>query len=168
MTYFRIKGLIDMFGNNTKKSVFSVIQTTTVLISGTGTTEKMFQIGIELVKKDINRVMVVAGKSSYMRTRTWDNIKKTLEEKNIDFVFYRINTPTPTVGQVDEAAEIASDYGVTAIIVIAGGNPLDTEKSISSLIADKTKIIKDIYEFRLPAKKTVRRLAPELANEITV
>jgi alcohol dehydrogenase len=164
MTYFESKGRINMWGNNTNINVSAEIRTKTVVISGIGITGKMFQIGNELVKKNINRVMVVTGNGSYMKTRVWDIVKKTLEEKNIDFVFYRINIPTPTVGQVDDAAEIASDFGVTSVIVIVGGSLLDTAKNTANLIVHKVKTVRDIYEFQLPAKKPAQMIALNSAH----
>jgi len=84
--------------------------------------------------------------------------EKSVGRKNINYVFYRDIAPNQPLDQIDEAAEIASDFGVTAVIVIVGISSVDAAKSTALLIANKVKTARDIYEFRFLPKRPARLL----------
>ena len=155
-----------MWDSTTSINVVSDIKTSTTVFFGIGAVDKISQIAAELTKKNITRVIVMSAKGSFYKTDAWDIVRKALEEKNINFVLYSVMTPYPSAWQVDEAAEIALDFGATAVIEISGGSTYDAAKSTAILIANKCKIARDIYEIHFTPEKAVPIIAINLTYGI--
>lgn len=122
------------------------IRAKTTVFFGIGAIEKINQITEELASKNIDKVLVVTGKSSYKTTGAWDYVEKAFKNNNIQYVIYDKVTPNPTVGQVDEAKKIGLDLGAKAVIAIGGGSPIDAGKSAAILLCHPDQTARNLYE----------------------
>lgn len=124
------------------------IRAKTTAFFGIGAIHKMEDIAQNLSEKGIKKVIVMTGKSSHIKTGAWEVTKKALENNAIEYLLYSKVTPNPTVGQVDEAAAAAKDFGAQAVIAIGGGSPIDAAKSVAILIANPGKNAAELYELK--------------------
>lgn len=139
------------------------IRAKTTTYFGVGAINKINDISDALLNKGIKKVVVVTGKGSHIKTGAWDVVKKAFDEKGISYALYSKITPNPTVDQVDEAAELAKDFGAAAVLAIGGGSPIDSAKSVAILMAYPEKNARDIYEFKFLPEKA----APIIAINLT-
>lgn len=115
---------------------------------GIGAINKIDDILKNLKERNVEKVIVVSGKNAYKSTGAWDVIKKALEENNVGYINYDKVTPNPTVDHIDEATQMAKDFGATAVIGIGGGSPIDTAKSVAILLKNQNYNARDLYTFK--------------------
>lgn len=139
------------------------IRAKTTVYFGVGAINKIGDIAADLVNRGIKKVIVITGKSSHIKTGAWDITEKALKEKGIEYILYSRVTPNPTVDQVDEAANMAKEFGAEAVISIGGGSPIDAAKSVAILMSYPDRNARDIYEFRFTPDKA----APIIAINLT-
>ena len=139
------------------------IRTRTLVYFGVGAIQKINDISKDLKEKDIDKVIVMSGKNAYKTTGAWDVVKKALDENNIGYVNYDQVTPNPTTHHVNEAVEIAKDFGAKAVLAIGGGSPTDAGKSVAILLEYPDKNANDIYEFKF----TPTKAAPIISINLT-
>lgn len=121
---------------------------------GVGAINKFYDIAKDLKEnRDIDKVLLVTGKSSYKKCGAWDVIKPALEKYGIEYVHYDKVGPNPTVDMIDEAKEMGVEFGAQAVIGIGGGSPIDTAKSVAILLEYPDKTGKDLYEFKFKPTK---------------
>ncbi|SDF16787.1 iron-containing alcohol dehydrogenase [Sporolituus thermophilus] len=144
-------------------NLISEIRAKTTVYFGVGAIGKMTDIAQELSKRGINKVVVVTGKSSHIKTGAWDKVKQALDAANIAYTLYSKVTPNPTVDQVDEATQLARAFGAQAVIAIGGGSPIDAAKSVAILLEYTDKTGRDLYEFKFTPVKA----APIVAINLT-
>lgn len=130
---------------------------------GVGAIEKIDDIGADLKKKGIDKVIVVSGKGAYKITGAWDVVEKALQKHQIGYVNYAKVTPNPTTINIDEAAQMAKEFGAKAVIAIGGGSPIDTGKSVAILMEYTDKTAAQLYEFEFAPEKA----APIVAINLT-
>lgn len=130
---------------------------------GVGAIEKIDDIAADLKKKGINKVIVVSGKGAYKITGAWDYVEKALQKNEIGYVNYAEVTPNPTTHNIDEAAQMAAEFGAKAVIAIGGGSAIDTGKSAAILMEYPEKIAAQLYEFEFTPEKA----APIVAINLT-
>jgi Alcohol dehydrogenase, class IV len=140
------------------------IRTKTTAYLGVGAINKMFDIADALVKRGIQKVVVVTGKGSHIKSGAWDVVKKALDEKKIEYVLYSKITPNPTADQVDEAAKIAREFGAAAVVAIGGGSPIDAGKSVAIMLAYPDKTTRDLCELKFPVEKAMPIIAINLTH----
>lgn len=110
---------------------------------GVGAINKFYDIAKDLKEnRDIDKVLLVTGKSSYKKCGAWDVIKPALEKYGIEYVHYDKVGPNPTVDMIDEAKEMGVEFGAQAVIGIGGGSPIDTAKSVAILLEYQTKPVR--------------------------
>ncbi|RKD21986.1 Alcohol dehydrogenase, class IV [Caminicella sporogenes DSM 14501] len=131
----------------------------TTIFLGAGAIKKIFDIAKELKEKDIDKVAIVTGKSSYIKCGAWEHVEKALKENDIEFVLYNKVTPNPMSTQVDEATKMARELGAKAVIGIGGGSPIDTAKSVAIMTLYPDYTTADLYEYRFIAKKSLPVIA---------
>jgi alcohol dehydrogenase len=131
------------------------IRAKTTVYLGVGAIEKISDIAKELKKKGIAKVIVVTGKSSYIKTGAWDYAKKALQENEIDFIIYDGITPNPTVDQVDAATIMGREFGARAVLSIGGGSPIDAAKSIAILLEYPEQNARNLMEYQFTPEKAV-------------
>ncbi|MCS7125710.1 MAG: iron-containing alcohol dehydrogenase [Aigarchaeota archaeon] len=115
--------------------VFTITYGGTKLFFGVGGIRYISNIFSELKNKDIDRVLLITGRSSYKISGAWDYVKNSLEEHGFDYQIYDRVLSNPTVDMVDEAVNIGREFNVKAIIGIGGGSPIDTAKAVGCLLA---------------------------------
>ena len=130
---------------------------------GVGAIEKIDDIAADLKKKGVDKVIVISGKGAYKITGAWDYVEKALQKHGIGYVNYAKVTPNPTTHNIDEANQIASEFGAKAVIAIGGGSPIDTGKSVAILMENPGKTASQLYEFEFAPEKA----APIVAINLT-
>ena len=130
---------------------------------GVGAIEKIDDIAADLKKKGVDKVIVVSGKGAYKITGAWDYVEKALQKHGIGYVNYAKVTPNPTTHNIDEANQMASEFGAKAVIAIGGGSPIDTGKSVAILMENPGKTASQLYEFEF----TPEEAAPIVAINLT-
>ncbi|MCE5285195.1 MAG: iron-containing alcohol dehydrogenase [Pelosinus sp.] len=140
------------------------VRTKTTTYLGVGAINKMADIASALIKKGIKKTVIVTGKGSHIKSGAWDVVKKALDEQDIDYILYSKIKPNPTADHVDEAAEMAREFGATAVIAIGGGSPIDAGKSVAVLLAYPGKTARELCEFKFPVEKAVPIIAINLTH----
>lgn len=69
-----------------------------------------------------------------------DNIKKTLDQKGVEYVIYDGIKPDPTYEQVEEGCRLLHENNCEAILAVGGGSPIDAAKVISAIAKNKKSI----------------------------
>lgn len=152
-----------MWENDIDINEIKEIRVKTNVYFGIGAINKIADILKNLKEKNVEKVIVVSGRNAYKSTGAWDVIKKALEENNVGYVNYDKVTPNPTVDHIDEATQMAKDFGATAVIGIGGGSPIDTAKSVAVLLKNPTYNARDLYTFKF----TPQVAAPIVAINLT-
>ncbi|MCR5265201.1 MAG: iron-containing alcohol dehydrogenase [Cyanobacteria bacterium RUI128] len=140
------------------------IRTRTNVYFGCGAINKIDNILKDLVKKGVNKVIIMSGRNAYKSTGAWDVVEKTLKANNIGYINYDKVTPNPTTDAIDEAANMAKDFGANGVITIGGGSPTDAGKSVAILLEYPDKTGADLYEFKFNAEKAVPIVAINLTH----
>ncbi len=131
---------------------------------GVGAIQKMNYIAKTLKRRGVDKLIVVTGKGSYIRSGAWDPVVEALKGNGIEYVLYNQVQSNPTADQADEAAEIGKKFGAQAVIGIGGGSPIDAAKTVALLLANPTITCRDLYEFRFIPKKTAPMVAINLTH----
>ena len=71
-----------------------------------------------------------------------DNIKKTLDQKGVEYVIYDGIKPDPTYDQVEEGYSLLQQNDCAAILAVGGGSPIDAAKVISAIATNNKPINK--------------------------
>ncbi len=129
------------------------IRAKTTTFFGVGAINKMADVAKSLNDMGIKKVLVMTGKSSHIKTGAWDVTEKALKDNNIEYLLYSKVTPNPTTHQVDEATDVAKNFGAEAVIAIGGGSPIDAAKSVAILLAYPEKNCTELYELKFAPTK---------------
>lgn len=140
------------------------IRSKTTIYFGVGSIEKIKKIAGELKLKGFNKVIVVTGKSAYLKTGAWNYIEPILREQGIEYILYNSISPNPTVDQIDEAAQIGKTFGAQAVIGIGGGSSIDAAKSAAILLSNPGVSARDIFEYKVFPEKAVPIIAINLTH----
>lgn len=140
------------------------IRVKTTAFLGVGAIQKMDFIAGELVKRGVDKVIVISGKSAYKKTGAWDHVVKALDNNKIGYVQYDKVTPNPEVKHVDEAAKIARDFGAKAVIAIGGGSPIDAGKIVAALLEYPDKNATELVNLSFPIEKAAPIIAVNLTH----
>lgn len=130
---------------------------------GIGAIKKIEDTLGDLKKKNISKIILVTGKSSYKISGAWDVVKPALEDGGFEYSIYDRVGPNPTVDMIDEAAKMGREMGAQAVIGIGGGSPIDTAKGVAILLEYTDKNGRDLYE----QKFTPEKAAPIIAINLT-
>ncbi len=140
------------------------IRTRTCVYFGCGAINKINDIAKDFKTKGLDRVIVMSGKNAYKATGAWDVVEKALKENGIGYVNYDGVTPNPDSKAVNEATQIAKDFGAKAVIAIGGGSPTDAGKSVAILLKYPDKNANDLYEFKFTPTEAVPIVAINLTH----
>jgi alcohol dehydrogenase len=152
-----------MWQNDIDVNEVREIRVKTTAFLGVGAIEKIGFIAGELVKKGIDKVIVISGKNAYKKTGAWDYVVKALDNNRIGYVQYDEVTPNPEVKHVDDATKIARNFGAKAVIAIGGGSPIDAGKIVAALIEYPDKNATELCDLSFPIEKA----APIIAINLT-
>ena len=140
------------------------IRTRTNVYFGCGAINKIADIAKDFKSKGLDRVIVMSGKNAYKATGAWDVVEKAFIENGIAYVNYDGVTPNPDSKAVNEATQIAKDFGAKAVVAIGGGSPTDAGKSVAILLKYPDKNANDLYEFKFTPTEAVPIVAINLTH----
>lgn len=140
------------------------IRTRTCVYFGCGAIQKINDIARIYAERGINKVVVMSGRNAYKSTGAWDVVEKALKENKIEYVNYDKVTPNPTTDAIDEAAELARNFGAKAVITIGGGSPTDAGKSVAILLKYPNETGSSLYEFKFTPTEAVPVVAINLTH----
>ena len=143
-----MKGEMSMWEKDINIHEVREIRTRTCVYFGCGAINKIVDIAKDFKTKGLDRVIVMSGKNAYKATGAWDVVEKALKENGIEYINYDGVTPNPDSKAVNEATQIAKDFGAKAVIAIGGGSPTDAGKSVAILLKYPDKNANDLYEFK--------------------
>ena len=123
-----------------------------------------FEIIADALKKEgIDRVLIVTGKRSYIRSGAWEVIEPVLCSKGMSYTHFDGVTPNPAADQVDTAAAMGISAGAQAVIGIGGGSSIDAAKSAAVMLKYPGKKCAELFEYKfLPSEA-----APVVAVNLT-
>lgn len=124
------------------------IRCKTTLYLGVGAIAKFDDICADLKKRGINKVIVVASKSAYIKCGAWAVMQPAFEKNGITYIVYNGVTPNPDNVQVDEATALARAFGAQAVIGVGGGSPIDAGKSVAVLLKYPGHNCKELYTYQ--------------------
>ena len=140
------------------------IRTRTYVYFGCGAINKIADISKDFKSKGIEKVIVMSGKNAYKTTGAWDIVKKAFIDNGISYINYDGVTPNPDSKAVDEATQLAKDFGAQAVVGIGGGSPIDAGKSVAILLKYPDKNANDLYEFKFTPTEAVPIVAINLTH----
>ncbi|GMQ56686.1 iron-containing alcohol dehydrogenase [Vallitalea sediminicola] len=140
------------------------IRVKTTAYLGVGAIQKIHDIMKELKDKQIDKVLIMTGKSSYKKTGAWDHVEKALKDNSVEYVLYDKVTPNPNVVQVDEATEMGRILGAKAVIGIGGGSPIDAAKGAAILLKYTDKNATQLYEYDFTPTEAMPLIAINLTH----
>ena len=79
----------------------------------------------------VNRVLLVYGGGSVVRSGLLDRVKSSLDAVNIAYVELGGIQPNPTDDRVYEGIDICRSENIDGIVVVGGGSAIDTAKAIA-------------------------------------
>lgn len=154
MWEYRVKkGEFVMWENDININGVKEIRTRTTVYFGVGAIKKIDDIAKVLKDKGYDKVVVMSGRNAYKATGAWDYVEKALKDHGIGYINFDKVTPNPTTEHVNEAAQMAKDFGAKAVISIGGGSPTDAGKSVAILLAYPDKTAENIYDFEFAPEK---------------
>ena len=142
-----------MWENDININEVKEIRTRTTVYFGVGAIKKIDDIAKVLKDKGYDKVIVMSGRNAYKATGAWDYVEKALKDHGIGYINFDKVTPNPTTEHVNEAAQMAKDFGAKAVISIGGGSPTDAGKSVAILLAYPDKTAENIYDFEFTPEK---------------
>ncbi len=92
-----------------------------------------------------SKCLIVCGKSSAASSGALDDIKKVLNECEVECTVFDSVTQNPRTADCLNAGQVARDFGVEYIIGIGGGSQLDAAKAIAVYAANKFLSADGIY-----------------------
>lgn len=140
------------------------IRAKTTVYFGVGAINKMSDIAAKLAADKLNKVVVVTGKGSHIKSGAWEVTKKALDANGIEYILYSEVTPNPTADQVNAAVKLGRDFGASAVIAIGGGSPIDAGKAVAILLAYPEKSAQELCEFQFAVEKAVPIIAINLTH----
>lgn len=139
------------------------IRCKTNLYLGVGAIQKINDICADLEARGINKVIVVASRSAYIKCGAWDVVEPAFAKHNIKYQIFNDITPNPDNVQVDRATAVAREFGAQAVIGIGGGSPIDAAKSVAILLSYPERNCKELYNYEFTPDKA----APVIAINTT-
>lgn len=140
------------------------IRSRTTAYLGVGAIRKIDDIVGDLVSRGITRVLCVTGRGSYRSTGAWDYVLEAFQKHGVQHILYDRITPNPTADCVDEAVEMAREFGARGIIAIGGGSPIDAAKSAAILLEYPDQNARSLYELTFMPLKAVPLVAINLTH----
>ncbi|MFX0550087.1 iron-containing alcohol dehydrogenase [Hathewaya histolytica] len=148
-----------MWEKNMPIDQISEIRCKSTVFLGVGAIKKINDILKELKSKNVNKILVVTGTSSYKRTGAWDHVENALKDNNMEFELYNKVTSNPTTTHVDEATKVALELGAEAIVAIGGGSVIDAAKSVAIMIKYPNNNCSDLYEYKFTPEEAIPVIA---------
>jgi len=152
-----------MWDNTISIDQISEIRCKTTAFLGVGAIAKINQIVSEYAGRGISKVVCITGRGSYKKTGAWNFVTEAFAKHGVEYILYDKVTPNPTADSVDEAFELASDFGAQAVFAIGGGSPIDAAKSVAILLKYPEKSARELYQLEFAPSEA----APIVAINLT-
>lgn len=99
-----------------------------------------FLAGSVISRLGVNKVMLISDPG--VEKNGWvDDIRSSLEDAGIDFIYFDQVSPNPRDYQVMHCAQVFSDESCEAIVVIGGGSPMDLAKGAGIVASNKKHVL---------------------------
>jgi len=153
---------LSMEGNNMLNSMTFEFYTTSRIIFGTGTLEKIAEIAPDMGTK----ALIVLGGGSLRKSGIVDKLTAMLDSVNVEYFFYEGIAGEPDVKVIDAGTKIAIKNSVNLVIGLGGGSVIDAGKAISGLVTNGGSVL-DYLEGVGKGKKITKRSLPYIAIPTT-
>ncbi len=98
---------------------------------------------IKILEKKIesigNKIIIVSGKSSFLKSKTGDWLIEFLTSKKITFEIIHISNE-PTIIDIDSVCENFKNKNINTVISIGGGSVIDAGKAISAMHCEEGSV----------------------------
>lgn len=98
-------------------------------VFGRGVEEKTGELSAKYLG---NRILLVYGGGSAVRSGLLDKVKASLKEANVTFEELAGIKPNPTDDRVREGIKLMRDHKLIGVLAVGGGSPIDTAKAIAA------------------------------------
>lgn len=128
------------------------LYTPTEVIFGRKTEE---QTGTLIKKWDGNRVLIVYGGGSAVRSGLLDRVEASLGKEKIVWERFGGVQPNPRLAYAEEGARKALAMKADFILAVGGGSAIDTAKAIAHGAANPSRKLWDIWMKKVPLEKSL-------------
>ena len=108
-----------------------------------------------LIKGLGNYALIVTGRRSMERLGYTKKLSTLLREVNIKSCIYNKISPSPTINEIDEGANLAKEVGVDFIIALGGGSAIDGAKAIAVAAVGNSSISDYLYKIHKVPMETL-------------
>lgn len=122
------------------------IRTQVKIYFGVGAISQIDRVLKNYKKRNIDKLIIITGKSSYKVSGAWDTVEKSLKEHNIEYVISSYAEPNPTTHQVDKSVKTGKDFEAKGVLAIGGGSVIDSAKSVAILLKHPDKTARELFE----------------------
>ena len=153
-----------MFEKYLDINTIHTIRARSLVYFGCGAIQKMNDIAAELKTRGIDKVMILTSKNAYKGSGAWEPMIDALEKNGVEYVHFDGVIPNPTTDSIDEAVQVARDFGARALIGIGGGSPIDVAKSVAILLEYPNETGESLYCWKFTPEKAVPIVAINLTH----
>ena len=153
-----------MFEKYLDINTIHTIRARSLVYFGCGAIQKMNDIAAELKTRGIDKVMILTSKNAYKGSGAWEPTIDALEKNGVEYVHFDGVIPNPTTDSIDEAVQVARDFGARALIGIGGGSPIDVAKSVAILLEYPNETGESLYCWKFTPEKAVPIVAINLTH----
>lgn len=153
-----------MFEKYLDINTIHTIRARSLVYFGCGAIQKMNDIAAELKTRGIDKVMILTSKNAYKGSGAWEPTIDALEKNGVEYVHFDGVIPNPTTDSIDEAVQVARDFGARALIGIGGGSPIDVAKSVAILLEYPNETGESLYCWKFTPEKAVPIVAVNLTH----
>ena len=90
------------------------------------------EVGQLLVKHNANKVLIVIGRKSVIKSGLLNRVLKSIEKENIPYIILEGVRANPTFDLIVEGNKMVVENGIDFILAIGGGSVIDTAKYIAA------------------------------------
>ncbi|GHU73973.1 NADH-dependent alcohol dehydrogenase [Clostridia bacterium] len=117
--------------------------------------DKESRVGELLAELGANRVLIVYGGGSVVRSGLLGRVEEALKGANIAYQEFGGVRPNPWLEFAEEGSAKAKAFGVDAVLAVGGGSAIDTAKAIAHGVANPDASIWDMWTGVKPFSKTI-------------
>ncbi|MFV0440300.1 MAG: iron-containing alcohol dehydrogenase [Lachnospirales bacterium] len=101
------------------------------------------EVGMHLQKRGSKKVLLHYGGGSIKRNGVYDDVIKSLNEHNIEYVELGGVEPNPDIDLAREGSRLVKEHGLDFVLAVGGGSVIDSAKAISM----GSKYDGDVWDF---------------------
>lgn len=119
--------------------------------------DEELKVGEHIAKFTPTKILIHYGSRSAKESGLLDRVKKSLEEKNLQYIELGGVKPNPELPLVREGIELCLREGVDFVLAIGGGSVIDSSKAISVGVANPQIDVWDYSIRKETPKKTINK-----------